>query len=81
MFFTKALLLSFLGVSLSAAQFADTIDVRGLLKDQGLITRDALDTHEDYLQARDEYIEKRDLFRRVRLPIDIFFCIYRMCLT
>ncbi|CAH0003429.1 unnamed protein product [Clonostachys byssicola] len=65
MLFTKALLLSFLGVSLSTAQFADRVDARGLDEVEGLFSRDVLDAHEGYLQARDEYIEKRDLFRRL----------------
>jgi hypothetical protein len=64
--FFKATVFSFLAVSslVAAAPYpdpeADNMEVEELSR------RDAaLDAHEDYLVAREEYVEKRDLFRRV----------------
>lgn len=56
MHFFKTITLAFLSVSAASAFTAP--EVRDM----------ALQAESDYLQARDEYIEKRELFRRVSFP-------------
>ncbi|VUC25811.1 unnamed protein product [Clonostachys rosea] len=58
MHFTKTLVSLFAISGLASAQYAD--------EDSGLSRREVTEAvHEEYLAARDEYIEKRELFRRL----------------
>lgn len=64
--FFKTAVFSFLAVSslVAAAPYPEPEPEN--MEVEGLSRRDAaLDAHEDYLVAREEYVEKRDLFRRV----------------
>ncbi|CAH0045874.1 unnamed protein product [Clonostachys solani] len=58
MHFTKTLVSLFAIAGFAAAQYSDS--------DSGLARREVAEAvHEEYLAARDEYIEKRELFRRL----------------